>query len=174
MKRVALLSAGMLLLFAFTGAACQKKEQPSVAPPGQGMPGQAMPGEPGPPHGMMGGPPKVVVVPDNVKDAWKAVKIQVEYRDKNTKKQYTVPLNSDFEVPDSDVTLRVGSFLPHFTMTADTITSGSNKLENPATNVEVLRDGQPVFRGWLFAKHPDVHPFEDDKLALTLVEGVRK
>jgi hypothetical protein len=169
MKRVALLSAGLLLLFAFAGAACQQREQPPVATPGQGMPGQLES-----PHGMMGGHPKVIIVPDSVKDAWTAVRIQVEYRDKNTKKRYTVPLNSDFEVPDSDVTLRVGSFLPHFTMTTDTITSGSDRLENPATNVEVLRDGHPVFRGWLFAKHPDVHPFEDDKLTLTLVEGVRK
>ena len=98
----------------------------------QGAPGQ--PGMPGAPHGEAGAPPveKKVVVPSAVKAGWKAAKIEVEFKEKKSKKAFTVPLNSEFKVPDTDLTLRIGNFLPHFTMAADQITSGSNNLENPA------------------------------------------
>ena len=123
---------------------------------------------------MGGGPEKKVVVPDAVKGAWKAVKIEVEYKEKKAKKQFTVPINSEFKVPDSDLVVKVGDFLPHFTMTADSITSSSAKPENPAAKIEVIRSQKEIFHGWLFAKFPTVHPFQDDKYGITLVEGVKK
>ena len=167
MKRIALLLA---VLFAFTvaGAACKKKEPP---PP---IPAQGMPGEGGSPHGMMGGgPEKKVVVPDAVKGKWKAVKIEVDYKKKNAKKTFTVPLNSDFKIPDTDMTLKVGEFLPHFTMTADTITSNSANLDNPAVGVDVVQGGKNIFHGWLYTKFPDIHPFQNDAIGLKLVEPVK-
>jgi hypothetical protein len=98
----------------------------------------------------------------------------VEYKEKKSKKQYTVPLNSEFKVPDSDISLKVGGFLPHFTMSADQITSGSNNPENPAAQIEVFQGGKEIFHGWLFAKFPAVHPFQNDKYGLALLEGVKK
>ncbi|MGE5663627.1 MAG: DUF2155 domain-containing protein [Deltaproteobacteria bacterium] len=171
MKRVARL---LTVLFAVTlaAAACSKKEPPPVPPP---APGQGMPGEPGAPHGMMGGgPEKKVVVPDAVKGSWKAVKVEVEYKQAKSKKAFTVALNSEFKIPDTDMTLKTGNFLPHFAMTADSITSNSNNLENPAVGIEIVQGGKEVFHGWLFSKFPDIHPFQNDKIALKLVEGIRK
>ncbi len=169
MKRLALL---LTVLFAFTlaGAACKKKEPPPVPPPAGGMPG-----EPGGPMGMMGGgPEKKIVVPDAVRDAWKGVKVEIDYKKKKSKKSFTLPLNSEFKIPDSDMTLRVGAFLPHFAMTADSITSNSNNLENPAAGVDVVQGGKVVFHGWLFSKFPDIHPFQNDTIGLKLLEGVKK
>lgn len=171
MKRIALLLA---VLFAFTlsGAACKKKEPPPVPPP---APGQEMPGAPGAPHGMMGGAPeKKVTVPDAVKASWKAVRIEVEYKKAKSKKAYTVTLNSEFKIPDTDMTLKVGNFLPHFSMTADAITSNSNNLENPAVGIEIFQGGKEVFHGWLFSKFPDIHPYQSDTIGLKLLEGVKK
>ncbi|MGE5190655.1 MAG: DUF2155 domain-containing protein [Gemmatimonadota bacterium] len=173
MKRVALL---LSVLFAFTvaGTACKKKEPPPVPPPAPGQ-GQGMPGEPAAPHGAMGGgPEKKVVVPDAVKGSWKAVKIEVDYKQAKSKKSFTVPLNSEFKIPDTDLTLKTGSFLPHFAMTADSITSNSNNLENPAVGIDVLQGGKIVFHGWLFSKYPDIHPFQNDAVALKLLEGIKK
>jgi len=85
-----------------------------------------------------------------------------------------VALNSEFKVPDSDLTLKVGSFLPHFTMAGDQITSATNNLENPAAQIEVFQGGKEIFHGWLFAKFPAVHPFQHDKYGLLLLEGVKK
>ena len=109
-----------------------------------------------------------------MKGSWKAVKIEVEYKEKKSKKQFTVPLQSEFQVPDSDLVIKIGEFLPHFTMAADSITSNSNNPENPAAQIEVFQDKKEIFHGWLFAKFPAVHPFQHDKYGVTLVEGIKK
>lgn len=175
MKKFALLFAALLMV-SIAGTGCKKKEPPKPPMPPQGAPGMpGGPGMPGSPHGE-GGPPveKKIVVPDAVKAGWKAVKVEVEYKEKKSKKQYTVPLNSEFKVPDSDLTLKVGGFLPHFTMAADQITSGSNNPENPAAQIEVFQGGKEIFHGWLFSKFPAVHPFQHEKYGLALLEGVKK
>jgi len=167
MKKITLLVA-VLMMVAFAGAGCKKKQPPTMPP--QGAPGQ--PGMPGAP----GAPPveKTIVVPDAVKGTWKAAKIEVEFKEKKGRKTFTVPLNSEFKVPESDLTLKVGSFLPHFTMAAEQITSSSNNPENPALMIEVFQGGKEVFHGWLFSLHPTVHPFTNDKYGVTLLEGVKK
>ena len=172
MKKFTLLVA-ILMTVALAGTGCKKKEPPPPPMPPQGAPGQ--PGMPGAPHGE-GAPPveKKVVVPDAVKAGWKAAKIEVEYKEKKSRKAFVIPLNSEFKVPDSDLTLKVGNFLPHFTMAADQITSGSNNLENPAAQIEVFQGGKEIFHGWLFAKYPAVHPFTHDKYGMALLEGVKK
>ena len=182
MKKVTLLVA-VFLVFAVAGTGCKKKEPPKPQMPPQGAPGMpggapgmpGTPGMPGAPHGE-GAPPveKKLVVPDAVKTSWKAVKVEVEFKEKKTKKQFTVGLNSEFKVPDSDITLKVGNFLPHFAMAADQITSNSNNPENPAAQVEVFQGGKEIFHGWLFSKFPAVHPFQHDKYGLLLLEGVKK
>ena len=172
MKKFTLLVA-VLMMVAFAGTGCKKKQPPPSMPP-QGAPGG--PGMPGVPHGETGAPPveKKIVVPDDVKAGWKAVKIEVEFKEKKSKKAFTVPLNSEFKVPDSDLTLKVGSFLPHFSMVADQITSSSNNPENPAAQLEVFQGGKEIFHGWLFSLHPTVHPLTHDKYGVTLLEGVKK
>ncbi len=170
MKRMPLLIAALLVI-PLAGASCKKKEQPPAPPPIK----EGMPGLPGAPHGPMGGgTEKKIVVPDDVKAAWKAVKVEVEFKEKKTRKAFTVPLHSEFPVPESDLVLKTGAFLPHFSMAADQITSNSNNPENPACNIEVMVKGNQVFKGWLFGKFPDVHPFQHDRYGVKLVEGIRK
>ncbi len=181
MKRLVLLLTALLIVgLAATG--CKKKEPPPTPPPmpGQGMPpehgmmpGQGMPGQAGMPP-MGSGAPKKIVVPDAVKTSWKAVKIEVEYKAKKSKKAFTVPLNTDFKVPDSDLTLKVGDFLPAFSMQGDSITSNSNNPDNPAVRVEVHEGGKAIFTGWLFAKYPAVHPVQNDNYGLARLEAVKK
>jgi len=173
MKKVTLLVA-VLMMVALAGTGCKKKEPPPPPMPPQGAPGQ--PGMPGAPHGEPGVPAveKKVVVPDAVKETWKAVKVEVEFKEKKSKKTFTIPLNSEVKVPDTDLTLKVGNFLPHFSMAADQITSSSNNPENPAAQLEVFQGGKEIFHGWLFSLHPAVHPFTHDKYGVTLLEGVKK
>ncbi len=166
MKKFTLLVA-VLMMVAFAGAGCKKQQPPPPPMPSQGAPGQP---------GMPGTPPveKKVIVPDAVKAGWKAVKIEVEFKEKKSKKTFTIPLNSEFKVPDTDLTLKVGSFLPHFAMAADQITSNTNSPENPAAQLEVFQGGKEIFHGWLFSLHPTVHPFAHDKYGVILLEGVKK
>lgn len=170
MKRLSLVFAALLVI-SLAGVSCKKKENPPVPPPPQGE----MPGMPEAPHDPMGGgPEKKVVVPEEVQATWKAVKIEVEFKEKKSKEAFTIPLNSEFKVPDTDLVLKIGGFLPHFTMTADQITSGSSDLVNPACNIEILIGEKQSYKGWLFAKFPDVHPFENDKYGVKLLEGIKK
>jgi len=167
MKRLSLAFAALLVI-SLAGTSCKKKEKPPLPPPQQA-------GMPAAPHGPMeGGQEKKVVVPEEIQTAWKAVKIEVELKEKKSKKEFTVPLNSEFKVPDTDLTLKVGAFLPHFSMTADQITSSSNDPVNPACNIEILVGEKKSFEGWLFAKFPDVHPFQNDRYGVKLLEGTRK
>ncbi len=171
MKKFSLLVAALLMV-TLAGTGCKKKQSPPPPMPPQGAPGQ--PGMPGAPHGEGAPAPKAVVVPEAVQSTWKAVKLQVEYKEKKAQKEFTVPVNSEFKVPDSDITLKVGAFLPHFSMAQDQITSGSNNPENPALQLEVFEGGQEIFHGWLFSKFPAVHPFAHDKYGVSLLEGVKK
>ena len=121
-----------------------------------------------------------VIVPENVKDKWSAVKLIVE--DKVTKKsrEYTINLNSDFKIPNSNLRLYVGEFLPDFKKDGSILTSASNNPNNPAVSIRIVEDDRQIFPslgkkwGWLFAKLPEVHPVNHPQYAIFLKEGVTK
>jgi hypothetical protein len=112
----------------------------------------------------------VVVVPDSVKGKWKAVKVEVA--DKNTKRQqvYTIGVGDEFKLPDSDLTLKVEHFLPHFVMEGTTLTSQSNELINPAAQLSIREKGQEIYKGWLFGLYPATHAFQHPQYGFTLVD----
>jgi len=113
-------------------------------------------------------PPSVVVVPESVKGKWKAVKISVI--NKNTSKQtiYTIAIGSQFQVPDSNLTLKVENFLPHFVMEGTTLTSQSNELLNPAAQLRISEGGREIYKGWLFTLYPTTHAFQHPLFSFTL------
>ena len=121
-----------------------------------------------------------VLLPEAVKGKWGAAKIIIEDKGTKTKQEYTVKLNSDFKVPNSDLNIRVGDFLPDFRMDGLNLTSGSNEPKNPALAIQVSEKGKQIFPapgrqwGWLFAKVPSIHPFEHPKYSVTLREGLKK
>ena len=179
-RKLMAVALSILLVVAF---ACKKKEQqPIPQAPGMGAPGMALPPghAPVPGQGAPGGQimmPKgelQIVVPPTVKGKWGAVKIVVE--DKATRKtqEYSVKLNSDFQIPNSNLKISVGEFLPDFRMDVGTITSVSNDQNNPAVSIKVYEGGKEIFKGWLYGKFPAIHPFEHSKVGLSLKEGVKK
>jgi len=182
MKKKILAVACSLTLLVAVGACKKKQEQPAVPPMGApGQQGQLPPGHPGGNQqpGQPGGVvmPKgemKVVLPDAVKGKWKGVVLTVE--DKATKKssELTANLNSDVKIPNSNLTVKVGEFLPDFKMEGLSITSTSNELNNPAVKVVVMEGDKEVFKGWLYSKFPTIHPFEHPKYAMLLKSGVKK
>ncbi|MEJ2695116.1 MAG: hypothetical protein P8013_00555 [Candidatus Sulfobium sp.] len=188
MKKRFLAVACSLSLLLAVGACKKKQEQPAQQPE---MPGQQMP-QAGPQPGMPGQMPSGhvvmpkgetnVVVPDSVKGKWKAVVIAVE--DKTTKKttEYTVDLRSKFKIPDSDLTVYVGDFLPDFQMQGLTLTSKSDQPNNPAAGIRVEEGKKQIFPpegkkwGWIYARPElhNIHPFEHAKYGIVLVKGVKK
>ncbi len=116
--------------------------------------------------------PSVVVVPESVQGKWKAVSIAV--LDKNAKDQhvYTIDIGTEFKLPDSDLTLKIENFLPHFVMDGTTFTSQSNELKNPAAQLSVREGGREIFKGWLFRLYPTTHAFQHPQYGFTLVDYV--
>jgi hypothetical protein len=190
-KQILAVVCSLSLLIA--AGACKKKEEKPV--PQTGMPGQGqgmppgaqpgMPGQPGMPPGQPGGPQgqpnivvpkgeKTVVIPDTVKGKWKAVVLVVTDKKTNKQQEFTVSLNSDLKIPNSNLKVAVSEFLPDFRMEGLTLTSGSNDLNNPAVGVKVSENGKELFKGWLYAKFPTMHPFEHPNFSIILKDGVKK
>ena len=174
MKRIvaAVLVAGLIVSF----AGCKKKEEKPQLPPGHpstegGMPPQGMP-----PAGMPDMPKvdRKVVVPKEIAAKWKAVKLTVEDKTKKSTKEYTINVGSSLEVPGTKVKLTVVAFLPDFRMGEKDITSASDKPNNPAAQVLIQESGKPDQKIWLYSMHPGVHPFQHEKIGLTLIGGVSK
>ncbi|HEX8960315.1 MAG TPA: DUF2155 domain-containing protein [Geobacteraceae bacterium] len=112
----------------------------------------------------------VVVVPDSVKGKWKAVKIAVTNKETNKETVYTVAIGATITIPNTDLSLRVGNFLPHFMMEGTTLTSQSNEPKNPAAQVQIMEGGKEIFKGWLFSLYPTTHAFQHPKYGFTLVD----
>jgi hypothetical protein len=140
-------------------------------PPGHGMPGAAI--------------PKVefqVVVPQEVKDHWATVKFIVADKVQNKQLEISAPIGGELKIPDSNMIVKVGPFLPDFRMDANTITSSSNEPNNPAVGVIVYEDGKQIFPepgkklGWFWARKElqMMHLFQHQRFTLNLKEGVRK
>lgn len=170
MKRKLIAAAcGFLLIFA--AGACKKKEEKPVFPM-TGMPGQMQPGQQG--HQLMPKGETIVTVPDSVKGKWKAVVLVVEDKTARKMKEYTVNVNSDLEIPGSDMKISVGEFLPDFKMDGLTLTSMSNEPNNPAVRITVVEKDKEIFKGTLFLKFPTIHPFEHPKYSILLKNGIKK
>ncbi len=181
------LSLAAIITIFLTVVACSKKEeQPKpaapVMPPGPIMqPGPiTQPQTPGlpPGHETMGQRVEYnVVVPPEVKGKWSAVKLLIEDKQKNKTQEYTINLGSEFKVPDSTLTIKVGDFIPDFKLGAQVITSASNNPVNPAVGVVLYEGGTQIFPesgkwGWLYAKHPTIHPFQHSRFSIILKEGI--
>lgn len=113
-----------------------------------------------------------VVVPREVQGKWKAVVIAVVNKKTSTEKDYVVDINKDLAVPSSKIRIKVLNFLPDFSMSPQGITSLSNEPKNPAVQVVVYEGGKNIFEGWLFEKHPQIHPFQHKVYAIVLKNQV--
>jgi hypothetical protein len=136
-----------------------------------------LPAAPADPLHGMGGPmgakkESAVVVPEALKGRWKSARIVVTDIASKKETSHVVPVGSDFLLPGTGLTLRIESLLPDFTMGGGTITSKSEKMDNPAAQVRIFEGGKENFKGWMFVKFPDTHAFQHSKYALKLVEFV--
>ena len=109
-----------------------------------------------------------VVMSDEVKKRWKGVKIMVEDKQDNSTNEYTVGLQSEMAIPNSNLRIKVLDFLPDLKIEGSKFTSASMELLNPAVHVVIYEEGQEIFDGWLFQLFPSVHPFEHGRYNILL------
>lgn len=113
-----------------------------------------------------------IIVPPDVANRWKAVKIAVIDKSNVSQKLYTVPIGGKLAIPSSTLVIEVETFLPAFTMEGSTMTSSSNELKNPGAKVRITENGAVIFKGWLFSMFPKTHAFMHPKYGFTLVDVV--
>jgi len=125
-----------------------------------------------PPPSTVEQPRPRIVVPENVKGHWKAVRIAVQDKLHNREDLFTIPIGASQPLPQSNISLEVKTFLPHFIMDGTVMTSVSNEPKNPAVQVIVRENGKQVFQGWLFSLYPGTHAFQHPRYSFTLVDFV--
>jgi len=168
-----LLAVVLIGSLALSFAGCKKKEEKPALPAGH------PPMEGGMPPSGAGMPdmPKVdraVVVPKEVKATWSAVKLHVEDKTGKGSKDYTVAVGSSLAIPNTKIKVKVLAFLPDFRMGDKDITSASNKPNNPAAQIVVQEPGKEDWKGFIYSMHPGVHPYQHEKISITLMSGVSK
>ena len=116
--------------------------------------------------------PSVVTVPEDIRSAWAAIRIEVGSFGRAPKKTIQIAIGEEKEIAGTGLRIKSVSFLPAFQMDGHEITSRSNELENPAAQIEVYEGEDQIFKGWLFSLYPTTHAFTHPKYSLTLVGGV--
>lgn len=120
-------------------------------------------------HPNTGGKLKVIT-PEAVKSGWKAVKLAVAAG--NTQEQHLRAVIGGKQVIDNlGLTLHVVTYLPSFKTVNQTITSESNRPDNPAVLLQV-RDAQGAsMEGWIFQNLPEFNTFRSGKMQIRLVSA---
>ncbi len=109
-----------------------------------------------------------VVVPDEVKAGWSAVKITVGDQEADSSAVYTVAIGSSFVIPGSKMKIGIETFLPNFIMSDGKIISRGKGVENPAVQVVISDNGKQLYYGWLFAQSSKTHHFSHPRYSLSL------
>jgi hypothetical protein len=112
----------------------------------------------------------IIVIPPNVTDKWKSVRIAVIDKSNASQKLYSIPIGGKLAIPSSTLIIEVETFLPAFTMEGSVMTSSSNELKNPGVKVRITENESVIFNGWLFSMFPKTHAFMHPKYGFTLVD----
>lgn len=116
---------------------------------------------------------RTIAIPEEVKGKWKGVKLLVkEKKEGGFSETKTLDIGSEFDIPDSNIHVKVGEFLPHMSIGENAFTSLSNDLINPAVNLIITENGKELYNGWAYAKFPDMYNFQHEKYSVTLVDFV--
>ena len=113
-----------------------------------------------------------VVIPDNVKGKWKAVKLSISDKETGKEGYVTIDIGKTMKVNGTNLVIRVESFLPHFIMEGTTLTSSTNTPKNPAAQVYITENDKEIYKGWLFILYPNTHASQHPRYSFGLVDFV--
>lgn len=114
-----------------------------------------------------------LIVSDEVKKSWSGVRLEIADKKEKKMSEIDINLGGQYKIPETNINITVNQFLPDFRIDSITITSASNKLNNPAVNLLVSEGGFELFSGWIFSKFPTAHPFNHERYAISLVNGIK-
>ena len=165
-----MVAVAVMIVLAVSLGACKKKEEKPQMPAGHPAMEGSMPPAMPPTQKV----DRTVIVPKEVASKWSAVKLTIEDKTAKSKQELEVRVGSEKVVPNTQIKIKVLAFLPDFRMGDKDITSASDKPNNPAAQIVVQEPGKEEWKGWLFAMNPSIHPFQHEKISITLIGGVPK
>lgn len=127
---------------------------------------------PSDPMHAMGGMNTSVTLPDEIRSAWRAIRVDVVDSTTGESTTVEIPIGGSASLGDTGLTLEAVTFVPDFVMDSGGITSRSPEPNNPAARVVIREQGVEDYSGWLFASMPAVHAFPHDTYQVLLLEGV--
>ncbi len=175
-----------LMLFVFAGCSSEKKAPQSAAPE-QAAPAaessQALPeGHPKVADQGMNEMAKAahaviktqkkVKISDEVKNTWKAAKLEITDAASKQKKTLVLKVGSSVQLNDAGLKLVLDTVVPDYAIAGDTIESRSNEAKNPAVLIEVFDGKKSVEKGWVFKDFPEFNSYTDINYPIVLVEPI--
>ena len=114
-----------------------------------------------------------IVVPSEVENRWRAVKILIRNKTDEEKGGIKiVELGTSVTPENSGLKVTVGPFLPNFIMDKKVYTSKGNELLNPAVQLMVEEAGKIIYKGWAFKKFPSMYEFEHQLISIELLGAI--
>ncbi len=120
----------------------------------------------------MGGVNTTVTLPDEVRAAWTAIRVDLVDAASGQSSTFEVPVGGQLALGESGLTLEAVAFVPDFVMDGAGITTRGPEPNNPAARVVIREQGAEDYTGWLFANMPAVHPFPHESYQVILIGGV--
>ena len=117
-------------------------------------------------HPELSGSEIEIVVPEEVRTKWTAILLGVI--DGGDASEIRVQPGAPVMLEQSGFALLVEAFLPSYSSDFNTITSVSNKLDNPAAMVQLKRGDEVIARGWVFQNLPEYNTFKHDAVKVLL------
>lgn len=115
-----------------------------------------------------------IVVPDDVKEAWQSVDLNVTDKKSHSSQIVSVDIGKEAALPGSSLKVAIDVFLPAFKMEGATITTNGAEPSNPAAKIRIKDKGKVIYEGWFYEKWPTSHPFEHPQVAVSLAGYNRK
>lgn len=112
-----------------------------------------------------------VSVPDSVKGRWASATLAVTV-DNGPEKKLKLTIGETISLTKS-LQLHLAHFLPAYTSDSQTVTSSSNKLVNPAVQIQSILNGKTETEGWVFQKFPDFNSFSSEQIKVRLISAQR-
>jgi hypothetical protein len=122
-------------------------------------------------HGGGGINAEVTLDPE-IADDWRAIRIRLVELETMSESFHEIAIGEAAALGESGLTLRVETFIPHFVMAGDGISSRSAEPQNPAAQIVIIEEGKDDYQGWLFAAMPEIHAYPHPKYGVMLVEGI--
>jgi len=113
-----------------------------------------------------------VIVPEEVKERWSAVRISVYDRKEQSGAVHTIPVGIRTRLGDTGLEVEIPYYLPCFMMKGCIVTTAEGRNDNPGIFLEAFYQKEKVFSGWLFGLYPDVHTSDESRYRFTLIEAV--